>query len=226
MITLNEYQRAAVEDESRACLVKANVGSGKTTVLVEKLRWLHEKKQIPYERMVVLTFTNKAANEIRVRLGERPLSDERQGKEADFACFGTFHSVALSMLRSQLPIETLGYRPDFTVIDPDEEVDLALALTEMYGLQIKYKNRLKKRIEQEEKAWRQGREQPRLKDELFRLFSLLEKEKIRLNRFSFSDLIRVAAQLLRSEAVGKPDWIIVDEVQILGKVIGLFRMMR
>ena len=56
--TLNPYQKEAVLDENPACLVNANVGSGKTTVLIEKVRYLHEKKQIPYEKMAVLTFTN------------------------------------------------------------------------------------------------------------------------------------------------------------------------
>ena len=65
---LNEYQKAAVFDESNACLVNANVGSGKTTVLITKVMYLHYEKQIPYEQMVVLTFTNKAADEIKERL--------------------------------------------------------------------------------------------------------------------------------------------------------------
>ena len=49
---LNEYQKAAVFDESSACLVNANVGSGKTTVLITKVMYLHYEKQIPYEQMV------------------------------------------------------------------------------------------------------------------------------------------------------------------------------
>ena len=55
---LNEYQKAAVQNESRACLVNANVGSGKTTVLIEKILHLHNKKNIRLQDMVVLTFTN------------------------------------------------------------------------------------------------------------------------------------------------------------------------
>lgn len=59
---LNSYQKEAVLDESPACLVNANVGSGKTTVLTEKVRYLHEEGLVPYEKMMVLTFTNKAAD--------------------------------------------------------------------------------------------------------------------------------------------------------------------
>lgn len=64
---LNSYQKEAVLDESPACLVNANVGSGKTTVLTEKVRYLHEERLVPYEKMMVLTFTNKAADEIAER---------------------------------------------------------------------------------------------------------------------------------------------------------------
>lgn len=78
-------------DESPACLVNANVGSGKTTVLIEKVRHLHEKKQVSYEKMAVLTFTNKAADEIAERLSRK----EAELTEEELWGFGTFHSVAL-----------------------------------------------------------------------------------------------------------------------------------
>ena len=65
---LNEYQKAAVLDESPACVVNANVGSGKTTVLIGKIMYLHLDRKIPLEKMAVLTFTNKAADEIVERL--------------------------------------------------------------------------------------------------------------------------------------------------------------
>ena len=44
---LNKYQESAVLDESNTCLVRANVGSGKTTVLIEKIKYLYEQKNIP-----------------------------------------------------------------------------------------------------------------------------------------------------------------------------------
>ena len=97
--TLNPYQQEAVLDESPACLVNANVGSGKTTVLIEKVRHLHEKKQVSYEKMAVLTFTNKAADEIAERLSRK----EAELTEEELWGFGTFHSVALRILRRFLP---------------------------------------------------------------------------------------------------------------------------
>ena len=58
-------------DENDACIVNANVGSGKTTVLIAKILYLHYEKKIPLEKMVVLTFTNKAAGEIIERLKKK-----------------------------------------------------------------------------------------------------------------------------------------------------------
>lgn len=92
---LNPYQKEAVLDESPACLVNANVGSGKTTVLTAKVRYLCEQKGVAPKDLMVLTFTNKAANEIRERL------ENLTGKEEDL-WFGTFHSVALRMLQTIL----------------------------------------------------------------------------------------------------------------------------
>ncbi|MDO4333334.1 MAG: ATP-dependent helicase [Eubacteriales bacterium] len=199
--SLNEYQKEAVLDESKACLVKANVGSGKTTVLVEKVLYLHDQKGVLYEKMVVLTFTNKAADEIRQRLC---VPDA-----AALFGFGTFHSVALRLLRDRLPVEELGYRKDFTVIDPEEELSIAESLIAAHKLKVKYPNRLKKRLEQEKRGWQQGKETSRYRDDLFRLFELLQEEKIRQNKLSFSDLISACTRLVKEH----PDWIIVDEVQ-------------
>ena len=167
---LNTYQMEAVLDESPACMVNANVGSGKTTVLIEKILHLHFEKQVPLKDMVVLTFTNKAADEILQRLAQREPSVTKE----ETACFGTFHSVALYLLKNCLPTEEAGWTREFSVMDPDEEAELALAIAAERGLKIKYKNRLKKRLEQEYASWLKGRN-PTYKDELFLLFPLLEE---------------------------------------------------
>ena len=82
---LNLYQREAVINENTACLVSANVGSGKTTVLTAKILYLHEVKHVSYRNIMVLTFTNRAAAEIRERLvsADRKLRDvSRRGSGA------------------------------------------------------------------------------------------------------------------------------------------------
>ena len=196
---LNEYQKAAVYDESNACIVKANVGSGKTTVLIQKIIYLHEKKQIPYKDMMVLTFTNKAANEIKERL----LNMDKNVQAEELLLFGTFHSVALNLLKHFLNVEQLGYTKEFSVIDPDEELDLADYLIHKHELKIKYRNRLKKRLEQTK---------PSDSDDLDKLKVLLQEEKKVENKMTFHDLLTNAVTLMDRELIC-PKWIIVDEVQ-------------
>ena len=213
---LNSYQMDAVTDESPACIVNANVGSGKTTVLIAKILYLHYEKQIPLEKMVVLTFTNKAAGEIieRLRNKEPGLTEE----QVQF--FGTFHSVAMRMLKNELeaaeesaPNEKEEWTTDFEIIDPDEEQELALHLIAEHGLKVKYKNRLKKRLEQEYPNYKKGKTVSRYKDDLFLLYPLLEREKKRQNKMSFSDLLEEGTKNLKMRKTSLPAWIIVDEVQ-------------
>lgn len=218
---LNSYQMDAVTDESPACIVNANVGSGKTTVLIAKILYLHYEKKIPLEKMVVLTFTNKAAEEIieRLRNKEPDLTEE----QVQF--FGTFHSVAMRMLKSVLPenkletaeesasYEKAEWTADFEIIDPDEEQELALRLITGHGLKVKYKNRLKKRLEQEYPNYKKGKTVSRYKDDLFLIYPLLEKEKKRQNKMSFSNLLEEGTKNLKMGKTSLPAWIIVDEVQ-------------
>ena len=216
--TLNPYQKEAVEDESPACLVNANVGSGKTTVLIEKVRYLHEEKGVPYEKMAVLTFTNKAADEIAERLARK----EAELTEEELWGFGTFHSVALRILRRFLPEkpeESAGmgsgeWNREFTVITPEEEMEMVLAIAKDGGYKIKYQNRLKKRMEEDYEAYRKGRTQGKYKDDLFQIFPLLEKAKRQENKMSFTDLLKEGTRVAKEqEEVLDLQWIIVDEVQ-------------
>ncbi len=205
---LNEYQKMAVLDDSPACVVNANVGSGKTTVLIAKVLYLYLEKKVPLEDMLVLTFTNKAAQEIlsRLLLREPELSPEQR------AGFGTFHSVALRLLKEKLPVEKAGWDRDFSVMEPEEETELAQRIIKEEKLNIKYKNRLKKRLEQEYKAYLEGREASRYGDDLFRLYPLLKQEKQRENKMSFSDLLLVSTELIKEEGF-HPAWVIADEIQ-------------
>lgn len=210
---LNEYQREAVLDESDACVVNANVGSGKTTVLISKIVYLHYAKNISYKDMIVLTFTNKAANEIKERL---MVSDESI-KSEELEGFGTFHSVALNLLKEVLPIEKIRYEKDFLVIEPDEELDIALQIIQEEKLKIKYKNRLKKRLEQAMVIEKEEEKISPYDDDIFKLIELLKEEKIKQNKMSFSDILQNANLLLGEHKI-EPKWIIIDEVQDSDKI--------
>ncbi|MCR3761654.1 ATP-dependent helicase [Clostridium felsineum] len=205
---LNEYQRKAVLDESNACIVNASVGSGKTTVLISKIIYLHHEKNVSYKDMVVLTFTNKAADEIKERLINLDTSIDIN----ELNLFGTFHSVALYLLKNVLPKEELGYTKDFFVIEPDEELDIAMEIIQENKLKIKYKNRLKKRLEKSVQIHEEEKKISKYDDDIFSLVEFLKKEKVLQNKMSFTDIINNANLLLDNNKI-KPKWIIIDEVQ-------------
>jgi DNA helicase-2/ATP-dependent DNA helicase PcrA len=204
---LNTHQRSAVLDESRAALVNANVGSGKTTVLISKALYQHVVRQVSFDDMVVLTFTNKAAGEIK----ERMIGADPQASDEEMFWFGTFHSVALKMLQAFLPVETLGYTREFTIAAPDELIEMAESLISEHGLRIKYRNKLAKRLEALHSGHSLYGVMKRV-DDLELLCDLLEKEKISQNKMDFDDLIHNAVRLLRSES-WSPEWVIIDEFQ-------------
>ena len=207
MDKLNEYQQAAVLDHNRVLLLNAQVGSGKTTVLIYKILYLHFVKGVPLESMVVLTFTNKAAEEIKLRIREK----NKSIKEEELRFFGTFHGVCRTLLSSVLPVSELGYTSGFSVYDADEMLELYERVMNENSLALKYKNKIRKRIEQ----YRQGKllyGNMKHDDDLAEFIRLLEAEKKRCNAMEFDDLIENATVLLRRHEYS-PKWIIIDEFQ-------------
>ena len=106
---LNESQRKAVEYCDGASLVIAGAGSGKTRVLTYKIAWLMEQGMNPWQ-ILALTFTNKAAREMKERIG-RLVGEER----ARYLQMGTFHSVFARILRAEA--EHIGFNSNFTIYD-------------------------------------------------------------------------------------------------------------
>ena len=143
---LNKYQQKAIFTNNKKTLVSAMVGSGKTTVLVHKVLYLHFIKNVPLNKMAVLTFTNKAANEIK----ERIMTFYMQSNDScapDFSLFGTFHSVARNILANNHHLTKLGYTSNFTIMDENEKKEFYLRIADELYLNIKYRNKIDKRIE-------------------------------------------------------------------------------
>ena len=115
---LNEQQLAAVTAPPGPALVIAGAGSGKTRTLTYRVAYLIEQG-IPPERILLLTFTNKAAGEMMRRVSDL------LGQELRALWGGTFHSIGARILR--LHAETLGYQKDFTILDRDDAKDLIKA---------------------------------------------------------------------------------------------------
>lgn len=105
--------------------------------------------------------------------------------------FGTFHSVCLTMLKKMLPVENLGYTKEFMVMDPDEELEMAEQLILTYQLKIKYKNRLKKRLEQKNSKYQ---------DDIEKLKALLKEEKRRQDKMTFDELLDNTCKLVKMSA--------------------------
>ncbi len=113
---LNEAQRAAVEFCDGPSLVIAGAGSGKTRVLTYKIAWLLEQGLPPYY-LLALTFTNKAAREMKSRIAQ--LVGEKQARRL---WMGTFHAIFSRILRNEA--EAIGFRPNFTIFDTADSKNL------------------------------------------------------------------------------------------------------
>jgi DNA helicase-2/ATP-dependent DNA helicase PcrA len=203
---LNEYQKQAVVCNDKALLVNAGVGSGKTTVLVHKILYLHHVRKVSVSDMVVLTFTNKAAEEIKERVFASGLSS---GEELHY--FGTFHSVARHLLMEVLPVEKLGYTREFSILDDNGLLEMLEGIIKRNNLKIKYIKRLEKRfIEYKDGKRLYGN--MKHDDDIDRLVELVEEEKLKRNLMDFDDLIENCGKLLKM-GYFKPSWVIIDEFQ-------------
>jgi ATP-dependent DNA helicase UvrD/PcrA len=111
---LNAPQRAAVEHTDGPLLILAGAGSGKTRVITYRIAYLIEVCGIPPENILAVTFTNKAADQMKDRVAAL-----LEGKISRPPHISTFHSFCVSVLRRH--VERLGYTRDFTIYDEDDQ---------------------------------------------------------------------------------------------------------
>src|SRR5579872_954452 len=120
---LNEAQRCAVDAIDGPVLVLAGAGTGKTRVLTTRLAHVLATRRAFPSQIVAVTFTNKAALEMRERL-ERMIG----APAAEGVWLGTFHAIAARILRRHA--ETVGLKSNFTIIDADDQLRLVKQLAE------------------------------------------------------------------------------------------------
>ena len=113
---LNPMQKEAVLQTEGPLLILAGAGSGKTRVLTHRVAYLIEEKQVNPWNILAITFTNKAAGEMRERV------DQLVGFGAESIWVSTFHSTCVRILRRH--IEYLGYTTNFSIYDSDDQKTL------------------------------------------------------------------------------------------------------
>ncbi|MDN9851687.1 DUF3553 domain-containing protein [Clostridioides difficile] len=114
--TLNPAQREAVEKTEGPVLILAGAGSGKTKVLTTRIAYLIEDKGVQAPNILAITFTNKAANEMRERV------EQNIGPETKDMWISTFHSCCVRILRKD--INKIGYNRSFVIYDSADQVTL------------------------------------------------------------------------------------------------------
>ena len=112
---LNDQQRAAVQESDKPMLVLAGAGSGKTRVITFKIAWLLSKRMVSPRNIFAVTFTNKAAREMREREKELLGSEQTKGLTVS-----TFHSLGMMILKEE--VEASGRKPGFSIFDPADSL--------------------------------------------------------------------------------------------------------
>jgi DNA helicase II / ATP-dependent DNA helicase PcrA len=128
-LPLNAAQQAAVEHPGGPLLVLAGAGSGKTRVLTARIAHLIKSRGVAPQRIFAVTFTNKAAGEMRSRVAALLGADPRG------LWIGTFHALSARLLRREAAL--LGFGPNFTIYDEDDSQALIKRLVEQRGLSAK-----------------------------------------------------------------------------------------
>ncbi len=127
---LNEAQIQAVTAGPGPYLILAGPGSGKTRVLTHRIAWMLTEQHIPAWQILAVTFTNKAAKEMRHRL-ERMVGEQAAHEMA----MGTFHSVCVRLLRREAA--TVGLNKDFLILDTDDQLSVMKQIVKEMGLDDK-----------------------------------------------------------------------------------------
>ena len=122
MSRLNPRQQEALEAITGPVLVLAGAGSGKTSVITQKIAYLIGECGLKGHQIIALTFTNKSAREMKERVGNL-----MTGKEGRGLTVSTFHNLGLNIIRKE--VDALGYKPGFSIFDSQDVLALLKDLT-------------------------------------------------------------------------------------------------
>jgi len=215
--TLNPQQRAAVEETDRPLLVLAGAGSGKTRVITAKIAHLIQNKGLNPRNIFAVTFTNKAAKEMKARVGTLMADKPPRGLNVS-----TFHTFGLNFLRREG--QTVGLKPNFTIMDTADTQQLIKELLKKHDIDAE----LLTSLQQQLSSWKNrlitpdqalSRAQSETEQFAAQLYVRYQKQLRAYNAVDFDDLIVLPVQCLQADTEIRLRWqnrvryLLVDEYQ-------------
>jgi DNA helicase II / ATP-dependent DNA helicase PcrA len=222
--SLNSQQAEAVRATEGPLLVLAGAGSGKTRVITVRIAYLIAERSVPPHNILAVTFTNKAAAEMRSRV-EKLLEGTRL---PSFPLISTFHSLCVRILRQDIAALDEGYSRSFTIYDTDDTQKVIKACLKDLGIDEKQvQARLvraaissaKNKGEDPEMFAAAAERSDERRAAIARVFAMYEERLNKANALDFDDLLIKTVRLLRTspEVRGKYNdrfrYILVDEYQ-------------
>jgi len=220
---LNPMQRKAVEQTEGPCLVIAGAGSGKTKVLTYKIAYLMEHENVMPWNILAITFTNKAANEMKERV------EKLVGNAINDIWLGTFHSICVRILRTS--IDRLGYDKSFIIFETTDQKTLMKQVLKELNVDTKMfseksvlnaiSNTKNEMIEPEE--YQEENSGNHRKKVIGKAYALYQRKLKENNAIDFDDIINFTIKILKNNPdvlehyAEKFKYILVDEYQDTNK---------
>ena len=220
---LNDKQKEAVLSTEGPCLVIAGAGSGKTKVLTHKIAYLMQEKNVKPWSILAITFTNKAANEMKERV------ENLVGDVAKDMWIGTFHSICVRILRRY--IDRIGFTSSFIIFDSSDQRTLVKQCLNQLNIDDKMLNDRAvlseisnaKNEMLEPDAYKLRTNNEIRKETIAKVYELYQKRLRENNAIDFDDIINYTIRILSENPdvleyySNKFEYVLVDEYQDTNK---------
>ena len=220
---LNDKQKEAVLSTEGPCLVIAGAGSGKTKVLTHKIAYLMQEKNVKPWSILAITFTNKAANEMKERV------ENLIGDVAKDMWIGTFHSICVRILRRY--IDRIGFTSSFIIFDSSDQRTLVKQCLKKLNVDDKMLNDRAvlseisnaKNEMLEPDAYKLRTNNEIRKETIAKIYELYQKRLRENNAIDFDDIINYTIRILSENPdvleyySNKFEYVLVDEYQDTNK---------
>jgi DNA helicase-2/ATP-dependent DNA helicase PcrA len=221
---LNPQQREAVETVRGPLLILAGAGSGKTRVITYRIAYLVEHENVPADRILAVTFTNKAAAEMAERVSQL-IGGQLLAKPA----ISTFHSFCVRMLRrdiNALQINGKGYTRDFVIYDEADQQQVVKSAIKRLGIDDKKLtprsvlsliSSAKNHMQDPQEMYLNSSE-PKM-ERIAHIYKIYKDELLKANALDFDDLLLESVRLLKADSATREKYqrrfqfVLVDEYQ-------------